>query len=627
MPSHVIRVSSRTRTRTSIGFKFFILTLVVLVSFLLLVLATARGFSRLVQTMDSINDAFSNISGQSSSLEIHSWEAQKKLMDAVYAASIAAPWSEVEGHVGQMEDALAKARDTMLSVFMLEDLDDELLDAFDDVYSNFEGYAAPFATVSAIFKAQELPSSEEIGEVEAQFESLAQALKVLTGVVDASNERMSLGSKLTVRESYVIILLVVILSLATLIVVIVITLRSIRSGISSLGSFIADVGAGDLRNLSGMDGKDEIGIIATSVDDLVHALRTLISDLKDRLDMFTQREHELIANIEETGAAVEQINGNIENNDKRLEAEFQAIVDLSRILEESSHGVGSLGSLLGRQNDILGSSASAIEQLIANVESIAKSAHEASKASAELKEMGSTGKARIHEVNESVQSIEQVSKNLSDAVGIIQDIAGRTNLLAMNAAIEAAHAGDSGRGFAVVAAEIRQLAEQSSTQAKDIAKNLSQVSKTVERVRDATQKVTGAFASIVERTEPLDNEMRLISDAIREQGANGSQLLDDLSGLKGISTAVSRSFDDMAQSNKDVLAKAEILKEANSAIFGSEKEILHGTAEIQAAVKDTTKLAADNATTLTSVLEAAGHFILPESPDSQGKDKDAVAKI
>lgn len=620
MPTHVARISARKRT--SIRFKFGMLTLVVLVSFLFLVLASSRGLGRLVSTMEGINDAFANISGQASYLEIHSWEAQKKLMDAVYAATIDAPWPEVEGHVLQMERALSTSRDTMVSLFMLEDLDDDLYEAFDEVYSSFEGYADPFANVSILFKAQELPSSEEIAEVEARFEELTRTLVALSGVVSATNERMGQTSQDTVRETYVFILGLVFLSLATLLIVIVITLRSIRLDVSTLGDFIGDVGGGDLQNLSGMAGKDEIGTIANSVDELVLSLRTLISELNERLDTLSQREHRLTANIEETGAAVEQINGNIASNGERLEAESQVVFDLSRILDDSSQGVKALGVLIGRQNDILGSSASAVEQLIANVESISRSSLEASNASAELKQKGADGKARIHEVNESVQSIEQVSRNLNEAVTIIQDIAGRTNLLAMNAAIEAAHAGDSGRGFAVVAAEIRQLAEQSSTQAKDIAKNLSQVSKTVQGVRDATAKVTGTLASIVDRTEPLDDEIRHISDAIREQGANGSQLLGDLDGLKGLSAQVQSSFENTAHGIRAVQEKAEVLNELNKAIFGSEKEILRGTAEIQISVKDTTMLAGDNAMTLVSVLEAAEHFMLPEPQEKLIGGKD-----
>ncbi|MBU0928881.1 MAG: hypothetical protein KKA67_14120 [Spirochaetes bacterium] len=596
--------------RSSLLAKFIVLGVVILVSFSGLVVVSSRGLSSLEVTMDSMNSVYNDLSSQSYELQILAWEAQKYLLDAVYAAWNGTELSAVEIRIKEMELALGAARDKMVALFMLDELSPDQFEALDEVYGNFEMYAAPFATVSNAFQAGNAPTEAEVEKVGASFLDLDRAMKKLDLVVRDDTERRFSASKKTVRTVYASLAGVVATGMALIASVLVLTLLSISKGIRTLSGFIAGVGAGDLRTLSPMTGTDELGIIASNVNGLVLALRSLISTLKDRLDALAQRERELIANIEETGAAVVQINGNIVGNGERLDEESRAVAELSAAMEQAARGVDALGGLIGRQNEILGSSASAVEQMIANIDGVARSAQGASEASSELKREGQEGRSRIHNVNESVQAITQVSKNLNDAVSVIQDIASRTNLLAMNAAIEAAHAGESGRGFAVVADEIRKLAEQASAQANDISRDLGKVSASIGGVRSATDAVTQAFASIVEKTGPLDDGIRHISDAMAEQGTGGAQLLRELAQLKAISGDVRRSSDDMAAGNGVILGQVVSLKAINGAVHGSEREIASGTAEIQLAVQETTSLAAGNASALAEVLDAAGRFIL-----------------
>ena len=145
-------------------------------------------------------------------------------------------------------------------------------------------------------------------------------------------------------------------------------------------------------------------------------------------------------------------------------------------------------------------------------------------------------------------------------------------------------------------------------QAKDIAADLGRVGGAIDGVRDATMAVTEAFGSIVSKTIPLDDEMARISGAMREQGAGGAQLLDELAQLKTISGDVTRSAAEMSSGNELILERVTSLKALNGAVLDGEREILSGTAEIGKAVSDTTSLASENASAMRDALEAAARF-------------------
>jgi methyl-accepting chemotaxis protein len=201
-------------------------------------------------------------------------------------------------------------------------------------------------------------------------------------------------------------------------------------------------------------------------------------------------------------------------------------------LDQTKAGVNELARITGDMSNIVASSSSAIEEMIGNIMSIEATIQKSVEAVNNLDYATAAGESNLSDVSTLVEKIEQSSENLEEMSNMIQAISGQTNLLAMNAAIEAAHAGESGKGFAVVADEIRKLADNSGTEAKKIADVLAEIKKMIDEAYEGTLSTQKEFETIIKRSSEVKAMELEIKDAIAEQNNGGKLILEAVSKLK-----------------------------------------------------------------------------------------------
>jgi methyl-accepting chemotaxis protein len=171
-------------------------------------------------------------------------------------------------------------------------------------------------------------------------------------------------------------------------------------------------------------------------------------------------------------------------------------------------------------------------EISANIKSVTEIARTRSIAAEALKKLADGGQGQMTATLESIDSIAKAAEVIQELIGVINGIASQTNLLAMNAAIEAAHAGDAGKGFSVVADEIRKLAEQSAGNAKEVGTNLNKILGSISSSETVAVETGKTFGTIVREVSALTDRLTEILQAMEEITIGSNQVMNSLLQLK-----------------------------------------------------------------------------------------------
>ena len=207
-----------------------------------------------------------------------------------------------------------------------------------------------------------------------------------------------------------------------------------------------------------------------------------------------------------------------------------------------------------------------------------------------------------------LRKIQEQSETLLEASKVIQNIASQTNLLAMNAAIEAAHAGESGKGFSVVADEIRKLAEDSNTQGKKITKNLKEVLKSIREVADSSKLLQEKFNDIYSLTQIVSEQETTIMSAMQEQSEGGGQVLTAMRDINNITVNVKNGGQEMSGAAQTVRSDMNNLLRLTEEITSSMQEMSMGMENINHSINNANDLTHQNSDCIKALGMAVNKF-------------------
>jgi methyl-accepting chemotaxis protein len=354
-------------------------------------------------------------------------------------------------------------------------------------------------------------------------------------------------------------------------------------------------GEGDLTKRLTVTSRDEIGDLALYFNKTLENIKNLVGVIKYKVHALTNTGHELSVNMGKTSTAVDNIEANFEGI-KTMEAkQREESVEVNKALNKINTSIDQQDKLIDEQTESVNTSSSAIEEMTANVHSVSQTLIENSKNVDALKEASERGRTALVTVAQEIQEIAKDSEGLLEINSVMNNIAAQTNLLSMNAAIEAAHAGDSGRGFAVVADEIRKLAESSSKQSKTTAGMLKKIKASIDNITKSSNEVLDRFSAIDSGVKTVSRHESNIRSAMEEQEAGGKQILDAIARLREITVSVQKGSDDMSKSGGDLLRETdEFIKISNEAMNGMNEIVNGAMKEIKTAVTHVTEMSDEN---------------------------------
>ena len=430
------------------------------------------------------------------------------------------------------------------------------------------------------------------------------------------NEQFTLINELIydreIRAYVTGIIIIIIVGIVSVLFGLIITGKITRN-IRYAGSVIRVMSNGDISKEINIKSNDELRQLGADLNILNSSLKNAFNSMKNSSNKGVQLKEELVTSGNQTFAAATQIASNsqaISNQFTMLSERVQGAAEANQSMKGS---LQSLDEYVQDQTAMVEESTSAVTEMISSINNVAEIT---SKKKAATETLVRTAEAGGSKLNATILVINEINESLDQIKGtatIIQQIASQTNLLAMNAAIEAAHAGDAGRGFAVVADEIRKLAEASSMNSKQISGVLKEVVTRIESASASGHETETAFIEIDREVKGVAQSLDEISSSMEELNIGGSQILEAMTGLQDVSIKVNDGNNKMNDSSRLVTEAIEVVSRITTEVSESANEITIGITEVSGAMQLVTELSNSLGEITDKLEEEAARFKTDES--------------
>lgn len=378
--------------------------------------------------------------------------------------------------------------------------------------------------------------------------------------------------------------------------------------ITLLTHTLGDAANGDLTKRLPEEGKDEIAQASKSFNATMEELRKMIIAIKDQSGKLSDIGDNLVGNISKTASAMNQITANIQNIKDKAQNQSESVTQTNITMEQVSVKINALSGHVDRQTGAVSQSSSSVEEMLASIQSVTTTLGQGAQNVKELRESAEVGRSSIQEVVSDIQEIARESEGLLEINSVMQNIASQTNLLSMNAAIEAAHAGDAGKGFAVVAGEIRKLAESSGEQSKIIGNVLKKIKESIDKITRSTNMVLNRFDVIDQSVKTVAEQVDNIRYSMEEQNQGSKQILEASGQVNDITRQVKGGSVEMLAGSREVIKESKNLEKATREITEGMNEMAVDAGQVNNAVNTVCELSGKTKENISSLARAVSRF-------------------
>jgi methyl-accepting chemotaxis protein len=356
------------------------------------------------------------------------------------------------------------------------------------------------------------------------------------------------------------------------------------------------IGANALANMDfsfkiDADRKDEIGDVERAFHIIQDALKKTISDINNEHQGQLNISKNLSDSIIQSSEGLDVITNNMDSMQEKSDNQMNSVARTSDSVEEIVRSIRSLEDAVEIQSSGISRSAESIEQMVRDIDSVRSVVYEANKTTNDLSSSSEQGRKMLSNLTEELIRIAEQSAFLEEANDTLVNIAAQTNILAMNAAIEAAHAGESGKGFAVVAGQIRNLAESSNKESGSISEEIKKMRNGIGTMRKVSEDTVNTLSSMFTNVTDIQTSFTSVNTAVEAQASSGALIMDALNTLREAANQVRSGADKIQRESGSIHETVESLKNISKEVNSSVIDVQQASKGIAASLEIARKIA------------------------------------
>ncbi len=364
----------------------------------------------------------------------------------------------------------------------------------------------------------------------------------------------------------------------------------------------------DLTVRTELKSGNEIGQLGRAIDSVFRTFDSVIGEIASASRTMERANEDLVSAVAESGAATREMVASIGSIHNSLENQKRVVQSTLTAVEEIKNIIADIGNHVSGQSSAVAESSASVEEMTASINSVGQSTEALKSIGKELEEIAHQGGEKIKAAVQAILDVQESYARIEEATGGITRIAATTNLLSMNASIEAAQAGAAGKGFAVVAEEIGNLAADSAAEARTIKENVQETLKRIEHGTRLSEEAGRAFDEIMTNINKTVGIIMEIANAMNEQGAGAGEINASMEHLVRLSGQISTAVAEETEGSRKVMEGIEQLDRLAREILDASTEQKTGGEEILKALEMLQEVARKNRETVNVLNNKISEF-------------------
>jgi len=471
-------------------------------------------------------------------------------------------------------------------------------------------YKKPLLLQQALYDLARFDAS--VGILNDSLESSGTVIEEQEAVIDAQIRRIS-ANAIRLGGGAVVVLIIVVAALALFFA------NAIAGNIILIANGVGGLSRGDLSVSFNVVSRDEVGSLSRRMNEFIRSLDEAILGIKDAAARNGAVRDQLLSTTQKTGYSLADMRSAVQEVETQTRLLDTRVSETRRSVSSITGGVDQLDERITDQIAMVEESTAAITQMLATIGNMARLAEKDRVLADGLVQTSDAGREVFLAAFEKIGAITERVGKIEEMIEIIDAIAGQTNLLAMNAAIEAAHAGEAGKGFAVVADEIRKLAEASAEGSREIAGSVHAIIESIESAKEGSSETTRAFGEIEDQIRDVSRSVVEISASLGESDEGGRQILTAMTSLRELSSSISAESRSVAENSRAIDASMAELDKVSDTVREAATAIVRRTDDIAGTAELTAQLAHELSTVGEDLEKRVAHFKTTEG-NASGAD-------